>query len=719
MKKYFLLSTVFLCALTACSESTQNDQTDSEKSADNVLHYVDPFIGTAGDHGQLHPAAMLPFGMIQVGPDTVGKSHSGYDFEQNELLGFSHNRSAGVGCRGSGGDLLLLASYSNRVSADNEFNPVALNKEQELATPGYYKTAYGEDAIIAEMTASASSGWQRYTFPKAGEVLLMGDLSHSHDNFYSGSYRIVEGAASESFIFGSIEASTVCRKGKYQVHFSLGTSLNPEQIKKIGDHQFALVFNVEAGQQLLVQTAFSSIDSEHADSLRKAESANDTFLTVKQNAEQLWRDKLNRFALEGGEDYKKLFYTHLYHTYSSPFKVASQGEKYRAPDNAIYTSDVGDHYLSWSIWDTFRTKFPLLTITDPEAMIDITRSLARLYSQGKQAWATETEPYLTVRTEHSGIVLLDAWNKGIAGFNPEDIISLLSEEADALERKSPDQVLEAAYDDWAVAEFANIIGDDDLANKYRQRASSYRPLWLEKFKVMDENSDIMHGDGLYEGTLWQYRWFVPFDTQWLVEQLGGNEGFSTELSTFFAQELYNMGNQPDIQSPFMFNFSSAPWKTQQIVNQILTKPMNHWYGTHEKFETPYFGKAFDTSPKGYIREMDDDDGTMAAWFVFASMGLYPAAPGLPLYSLHTPIFSEVTINHDNGDQFQIVTHDFSEDNIYIQKTVLNDMPLERAWLSHAEIMQSGKLEIWLGSEPNKQWGTDDVLQTSLEEVATH
>ncbi len=669
----------------------------------SVLDQVDLFIGTAGDHGQLHPAATVPYGMIQLGPETTGNSHSGYDYRAAELLGFTHNRTSGVGCRGSGGNLLVRADYDRSMQG-----PAALHKESEQASPGYYRVDYGADRIRAEMTATAASGWQRYRFPRQGSVWLTVDLSHAHHRFYAGQYTLAENGA----ISGFISAATVCDEGRYKAYFSLSTSRTPVEIVEESDLRVSLRYQVEANDTLVVQAAFSSVDTQSAEARRAADNQLGDFDHIRRLARQNWQQKLGRFSVEGDPEKRQLFYSHLYRVFLSPHLLAEPGEFYRGSDGKRYQAGARPQYFGWSLWDTFRTKFPLLTIADSRVMEDITHSLADLYRQGKPLWATNTEPYLTVRTEHAGILLLDAWRKGIRGFDARELLPLLADEADNMPRQSPDQVLEAAYDDWAVGTFAELLGDTETADEYLARAAGYRGLWNEKFRVMGANADIMHGDGLYEGTLWQYRWAVPFDTAWLIAQLGGNDGFSDELQTFFDEQLFNMGNQPDIQAPFMFNFAGHPWRTQRQVHNLLNEPTVHWYGTHEKKQSPYRGKAFRAEPEAFIPEMDDDDGTMTAWYVFAAMGIYPAAPGVPVYTLHTPAFQRLSVELDNGKTFEVTTTEPGKP--YIRSAQLNGEPLNRAWLTHDEIMQGATLLIVTAEEPNPQWGSDDIFTTAID-----
>ena len=696
---------ILVLTTTSCVAACEAAEDPDGKTVQeiDVLRYVDPFIGTGGDHGQLHPGAAVPFGMIMLGPETTGKSHSGYDYNAHALLGFSHNRSSGVGCRGSGGNVLVRADYD--APARNE---VVLHKETESAAPGYYSTEYGNDRIRAEMTATRATGWQRYRFPRSGTVYLTVDAGYAHHRLYDASISTRTDATLE----GAVTGATVCDEGKYTVYFSLGVDRPPVVVTTLDDGRVALEYRVDQGDEIVVTTTLSSVDEDTASRLRAAESAELDFARVRAQAEAHWRGKLSKIAITGDEEDRTLFYTSLYRVYHSPYLLAQAGERFRGSSGRTQVASDGDHYFGWSVWDTFRTKHPLLTIVESDVARDIGRSLAAMYFDSKPLWATNTEPYPTVRTEHSGIVLLDLWRKNLADFDAEALLPHLAAESDRMPRNSPDQVLEAAYDDWAVGTFARLLGSNSMADEYIARAAEYRPMWNRKFRDMGDTADIMHGDGLYEGTLWQYRWFVPFDTDWLIRQLDGPDGFARELAYFFDNELFNIGNQPDIQAPFMFTLSGAPWRTQRVVRDLLRAEGAHWYGTHEKKAEPFVGRVFRAQPAAFIPEMDDDAGTMSAWYVLASLGLYPFAPGVPVYSLHTPLYESVRIDLDNGRVFEIRTPD--SDQPFIASARLNGAPLDRPWILHAELMQGGVLEFVTSPEPDMEWGSQTPCRTTLD-----
>ena len=700
---------LFGCTDTLVSSKQTVTSTNSKTSLD-VTQWVDPFIGTAGDRGQLHPAATVPFGMVQMGPETPGRPHAGYDFTSEVLEGFAHTRTAGVGCRGAGGNILVRADYNVPERDDSgALVPAVIHKDTELASAGYYGVEYGPDKIKAELTASPSTGWQRYTFPHSGRVSVTIDTLHAHHENYGGNYQY-EG---DGHLTGMVSGPTVCKEGRFQFYFSMQASKVPESVEPLDEYRIQYHYTVEAGEQIVFSTGISAVDSVVAKASRRSEATEQGFSGAKVAAQLAWNNALGKVVVTGSERQKRLFYTHLYHVYQSPSNLTVSADCYRASDGKVYSKAEHNYYFGWSIWDNFRTQLPLLTILEPEVMADVTASIADLYFQDKQQWATEQAPLPTVRTEHSSIVLLDAWQKGIQSFDLNALLPKLVEEADGMPRTSPDQILEASYDDWAVGTFAQLSGNAELAEHYLVRAAEYRSMWQEKFKYVDDDFDIMHGDGLYEGTLWQYRWFAPFDMKWLVEELGGSASFNQELTLFFDNELFNMGNQPDIQTPFIFSMTGQPWKTQQVVHELVNTKINHWYGTHEKKDAPYFGYAFEDSPFGLIPEMDNDAGTMSGWYVFAVMGLYPALPGAPVYTLHTPQLQGIEVALSKGKTLQIKTDKDPLAFPYIQSVTFNEVSVETAYIAHSDLLNGGVLSFVLSDKPNKVWGTTNGFLTTL------
>ncbi len=661
----------------------------------SLTDYVDLFICTAGDHGQLDPSATVPFGMIKLGPDTDPGNHSGYNYEANKIVGFSHNRIGGVGCRGAGGNLRVQPGIGKAGKQS-----ILFDKKNEKAEPGYYSVNFS-NGVSVELTATNQTGFHRYTFPKTDSGYISFDIRSSFGGTISADAKVLN----ENEFSVKVSAKNVCGVGRYTVYYHVWCSKTPEDIID-SDDKIVFDFSTEEKEEVMINVTASSISSEDA----KAEWENETkflsFEEVKQNGSKKWENLLSKIIVEGREEYKTIFYTHLYHIFLNPVRSENRTKEFRATDGNIYKSDNYVHYDCWSMWDNFRNKFSLYTLLIPNVSSDIAKSLIDLYKYGKPYWSGFNEPVPTVRTEHTVITLLDLYRRGITDFDIMPLYQKLSAEITNIYNKTPDTKLEHSYDYWALAQFAKILDKQNDYELYMQKMLEYKKVWKKYFLPITDKSDIMHGDGLYEGTLWQYRWHAHYDVDGMIEMIGGKEKYTEQLEYFFDNHLYNHGNQPDIHAPFMFNFGSKPWLTQKWVNKILTKEMYQFYGTHDKWEKPYVGRIYKDTPDGYIPEMDDDEGTMSGWYVLASMGLYPVVVGEPIFQMSTPIFNKVTINLDNGNKFIIETNSLSDTSFYIDSATLNGKPYDKSFIDHNDLLKGGKLIINTKAEPNKNRITD-------------
>ena len=614
------------------------------KKEDSNIKYVDLFIATANDRGQLSPSATVPYGMVKVGPDNSPKSHVGYNYSIEKLGGFSINRAEGVGCSGTGGNISVRPALK-----ETTLNIV---KESEQAIPGYYSTRLS-NGIMAEMTASNRVAVERYQLledDKKQEFYI--DFSSSYANFLDCSYETL----STTEIVGWVSARNTCNIGEYKYYFYL--HLDKEMDELLERTSRSISFSVDS-DEVEMRIAISPISESEA--MRNYEEIKKcSFEDIRSQAYRQWEDKLKVVDVEGGsEDDKKLFYSMLYRCFLSPVDVTSIDGLFVNSKGEIEKANDFTYYSSWSLWDTYRTRFPLLTILDPDHLSDMCKSLVRLYNTGKEDWSTSFEAVPTTRTEHASIILLDAYRKGIDGVELDVCYNEIKAEVDDnIGVKSPDGYLEYAYDCWALSEIAKELGKDADHQKYLELTeTTWKTIWREKFRdINPQTFDVMHGDGLYEGTLWQYRWAVPFDIDGLCCEAGGKDVLKEQLDYFFENELYNHGNQPDIHAAYIYNRIGFPNETYKLVNKILTEPMKHWYGTHNKHKNPHYTKTYTASPDGFIPEMDDDDGTMSAWYVLSSMGLYPLTPGLAEYELIPSIFEKVTINTLNGKKL-VITKD--------------------------------------------------------------
>lgn len=677
----YLLSCLY--ALSCLAKETNH----KEAGKPLVIKRVNVFLGSSGDHGQMSPSAAYPFSMLSIGPVTTPHNHTGYEYEASRYNGFVHTHLEGVGCTGSGGNILVKPILNNNTETP-------LVKAAQDAQPGYYHVTF-KNGIQAQMTVSANYGIHDYKFP-AGNNGLFVDLSFTSPKRFVAEEHLLDA----SNVSGWIDTKTTCGNGIYRIYYWISFP-DALEIKETGNHQ--LLVDGKDGKAMKVRIGFSSVNTQYA----KARITDETFDQTLETASGAWKNLLNRVTVEGEKDGEDLFYSLLYRGLQSPFVISENDGTYRAIDGSVQHADQ-TIYNGWAIWDNYREQLPMLSLFYPEKFADIACSIANLYNYGKKSWATMTEPSPTVRTEHAIVVLLDAWRKGYdIPFN--QIKDKLIDEVDHLDTGSPDKALESAYDYWALAEILKITGDTEKAGYYLGKALEYQVIWTKDFAdITREDVDRMQARGLYQGTIWQYRWFVPFDVAGLKKLTGGEKTFIQQLDQFFGDYNYNHANQPDLQAPGMYNATSEPWKSQELFHHLLLDSVVQCYfNDASKGIDPYIGRIYQNQPKAYLRTMDDDAGTMSSWFVMRSIGLSPANVGSPIYYLTAPVFRHVSLNWENGKTFSIEVPNYNKDYCFINKVTLNGKPLTRNWLTQDELISGGKLVIETSYTPNKQWGIEN------------
>ncbi len=714
---------------------------------------VDLFIGTAGDHGQVYPAAEMPFGLIKLGPDTypgavTGSAHAGYDYDDRRILGFSHLRFSGVGNRGVGGNVLLLPTrYGDDLGAHAEGTPY--DKASEQASPGYYRVDLSESGIRVELTATEHVGLHRYTFTGGGARWVRIDLGRGFTPVRDA-HCIVP---SPDELVGEITSSQMSAHGWYRVFFCIRFQHPFEELRfsQVSRDGRPFLSNDPGGlpvglarlsegdsSPVMVKVALSCISADQARRNLECEAPDWDFDRLRNRCREAWARVLGRIELTGEDEPRDLFYSHLYRVCLSPFHATTKQGTYMGDDGEVHAADGWTHYNGWSLWDTYCTKFPLLTLTEPGRMRDMMQSLTVTLSKrlaqlpgGSFCDNGGFSPTPTVRFELANTVLLDAHLKGIATLDPEATYAVMREIAlrqfaPPLDRLGfvpcrPDLTCEYAYDNWATAEMARALGKDDDVATFAARAGFYRNAWdadLGFYRARDkqgrwldfpDDPTVIDEQYVYEGSMWHWRWVVVHAVADVVALMGGRRRFIEDLTYFFENDLHNHGNEPGIHAPWLFAAAGAPWLSQKWVHRVLAEPMVQRYGTHNALPEPFYGRIYRNEPEGFIPEMDDDDGCMTAWYVLSSMGLFPVCVGRPMYALGTPLFEEVVLHHETGRDFRVVTRGLSDTDVYIQSVRLNGQPIDRPWILHREIVDGGTLEIQAGSEPNTAWGAADEL----------
>ena len=716
----------FLAGAVSCSKSTQTERFDP-------LKYVDPFICTEGDNGQLYPGASYPFGLVQLSPETEGDSHVGYYYENEYIEGFSHLRIPGGGSQGKGGGLLIKPGIGKFTPKIDEFREKYIKPEEE-ASAGYYKLVL-ESGVKAELTVSERVGFHRYTFPeeKKNDRYVVVELSHSYVGMLDASLNM----KSDCEITGIIKSLHNRGGGYHQLYFAIvadvpfesftswkGEETGSQSVREGNDIGVWLNFSGSEKNTVQLKVGLSPVSEELALLHATTEIDHWDFDKTCENTASVWREKLSKIEIkDGSEEFKTIFYTHLYHSYLVPNNATSITGLYRAANQPASLYDTKEtapdftYYCTWSLWDDFR-KYSLVSLMEPQISKNIARSLVDHYKHraggDRQYWPTPN-----IRMEFAGSVIMDAWNKGLGDFDAEAAFRGMKEDFEKGRIKNLSDQLESDYHAYFALEMAKALGKNDEAKSLKEAALQYKKLWCAEQK---DNQGHVRGfftpEGkpvddvevidkyTYEGNLWHYRWFVLHDADGFIELAGGKEKVAADLEYFFENNFYMALNEPDVQAPFLFNFLGKPYLTQKWARTFTTKEVVQLYHNHGPFDEPVTDRIYRADPRGYIESMDDDAGAMASWFVMSAMGLFPYDPVQPIYLIGSPIFPELTFHFDNGKSFTIVANNVSEDNFYIQSAKLNGESFDEPWINYQTLMAGGTLEFEMGSQPNKEWGSN-------------
>lgn len=712
----------------------------SAAAQQNLTRWVNPFIGTGG-HGHTFPGATLPFGMVQLSPDTRLEGWdgcSGYHYSDSTVYGFSHTHLSGTGCSDYG-DILLMPRIGEVVWQNGYGQPAdsgygsPFSHANEKALPGYYAVHLDDSGIVAELTATTRTGLHRYTFP-AGEGHVLIDLAH-RDLVLAAGLEVVGPNEIAGFRRSSAWAQDqhvyfVARFSRpfQSVQFNQNGTVLPSSAPLTGKNLKAAVqFDTEAGEMILVKVGISAVSIEGARRNLDAEQPGFDFEGIKAKAQAAWEKTLSKIVVEGGTDAEKTaFYTALYHSCIAPNCYQDVDGQYRGRDLNVHTAKDFDYYTVFSLWDTFRATHPLFTLIEQKRTVDFIQTFLAQYAQGGRlpVWelgANETDCMIGY---HSIPVIVDAYMKGIRGFDRRLALKAMraSAERDAdgikeyrehgyipgdLEPESVSKTLEYAYDDWCIAVMAREMGEESIYRTYIDRAQYYKNLydydsgfmraklngqWQTPFNPAEVNFHFT------EANSWQYSFFAPQDITGMTAMLGGADHLAARLDSLFTVSSetagrhqaditgligqYAHGNEPSHHMAYLYNYAGQPWKTQAMVRRIM--------------DTMYSDQ-----PDGLSG--NEDCGQMSSWLVLSALGLYPVTPGQPQYAVGTPLFDKATLTFENGKRFVITADTPSSETPYIQSLTLNGQSRDLSYITHADMIQGGRLHFALGAAPNEKW----------------
>ena len=714
---------------------------------EDLTQFVDPFIGTGG-HGHTFPGATMPFGMVQLSPDngTTGWDWcSGYHYSDSSLIGFSHTHLSGTGGADYGDILLQPFSGDIKWEPGSKANPDAgyrsrYSHQRESASPGYYQVYLDDHKVNVELTATQHTGLHRYKYDASGLARVMLDLKHGiSDQVREASLRVVndreiEGLRrSQGWAFDQYVYFVIRFDQPFSAHhLQVGDQISSE---RAGSGKVVrAVFDFADSDVVHAKVGISAVDVDGARRNLDAEAPDWNFDESVQAARAAWQSRLAKIQVSGGsKDDKIVFYTALYHALLAPNLYTDVDGRYRGRDLAIHTAQDFTYYTLFSLWDTFRATHPLFTLIAPQENQDFIRTMLLQYEQGGDLpiWELSANETGTMIGYHSIPVIVDAWMKGQRDFDPELALAAMKNSAMRNDRglaqyrnftfipadqemNSVSKALEYAYDDWAIAQMAGSLGNEDDYQTYIRRGQQYlnhfdketgfmrgrvsSGRWRSPFDPR-KVSHLGVGD-FTEGNSWQYSFFVPHQVNHLIDLMGGDDAFIAKLEQLFnAQEVFGLehapdvtglignyahGNEPSHHIPYLYNFAGQPWETQALVDRIKRE-------------------MYTAKPDGLSG--NEDCGQMSAWYIFSALGFYPVCPGQNEYVIGTPTFDRVIVELGNGKQLTIASNRSEVAGPYIQSMYMNSLPWSKGSLPHEDLAAGARIEFVLGNEPNKKWGT--------------
>lgn len=708
-------------------------------NAQRLITYVDPFIGTGG-HGHTFPGATVPFGMVQLSPDN-GRGGwdwtSGYYYADSVITGFSHMHLSGTGI-GDWQDISVMPE--NKLIADTaDHGRTTFSHRDEKANPGFYQVKM-DNGITAKLSATEHCGFHEYTFPAQISPVIKVDLGY-HQNWDSptstyikqlndstlAGYRYSTGWAQTQRVYFVLRSNVPFKKLYLTVN---GKPVSAEEAKGmmvVGQ----LLFKEKSGNRIKLKVALSTVSTDKA-LIALSEIKGWDIAQVKARAEAKWEHELSKMQIKTNDlRLKRIFYTGLYHTCIAPSLYSDADGQYQTAQGEIHQMPAGEQrYTTYSLWDTFRALNPLYTIIQTERYTGILNSMLAFYKENGllPVWDLSANETNCMTGYHAVPVLADAILKDIKGIDVQLAYKAMRASAMQNVRGGPAYrqygyvpydkygasvtvTLEYSYDDWCIAQVAKKLGYKDDYQYFMKRSEGWKNVFDPALGfVRAKNADgtwVKPFDPFYsehnpdkamfmEGDSWQYSFFVPQDVEGLIKNYGGNQNFVNKLDSLFSVTSqmhgedqspdisgmigqYAHGNEPSHHVAYLYDYAGMPWKTQSRVRMII--------------DTMYHDK-----PDGYAG--NEDCGQMSAWAIWSIAGLYPVNPASGRYMFGSPAADELVIKTARG-KFAIKTKNNSHKNVYVQSITLNGRPYNKNYITHADIIRGGILEMTMGPQPGK------------------
>ncbi|MEO3406727.1 GH92 family glycosyl hydrolase [Mucilaginibacter sp. CAU 1740] len=745
------LITLFALSVSAFQAHPQQNE--------KLTQYVNPFIGTGAVKGSLsgnnYPGATVPFGMVQLSPDTRDEPEwdaaSGYDHNDTFIAGFSHTHLSGTGAPDLFDVLLMPYTGDEKTRAGNATQAGSgygsrFSHANELARAGYYSVKLDDHQIGVELTATEHAGFHKYLFPKNEKARVVIDLNHSlkkpnfgchviaahfdmPDDHTIEGYRVITGWAKLRKIYFYAQFSKPITGNDL---VDGGSQYFNQKLINGTDLRAILDFDVADGAPLLTKIGFSTVSTANAKQNLESEIPVWDFDKTVSEADGKWEKELEKIKVDGTPQQKEIFYTALYHTFIQPNNYADVNGDYTAIDYTTHNDPKG-FYSTFSLWDTYRAAHPLYTLIQSERDAAFVNSMINQYQVYGylpiwQLWGQEN--YCMIGN-HAIPVIVDAVLKNLPGIDADKAYEAVKNSSitnhpgspftawekhgyipENVQSQSVSLTLEMAYDDWCVAQLAKRLNKTEDYEHFMRRSQYFKNLydqstgffrgknndgqWLSPFNPLQYGSN--GGNPYTEGNAWQYYWYVPHDIDGLMNLTGGKEKFAAKLDTFFTLN----------SKPGEVNGNASGFIGQYAHGNEPSHHITYLYNyAGQPWKTQYYvskvlNELYNTSSSGYAG--NEDCGQMSAWYVFSAMGFYPVNPAGGTYAIGSPVLKKASIQLSGGKTFTVLANNSSAKNIYIQSAKLNGKSYSHAYLTQGDISNGGTLELNMGPKPSKKWG---------------
>ena len=734
--------------------------TASAQRKKDYTQLVNPFIGTGG-HGHTYPGAVMPFGMVQLSPDTRLEGWdgcSGYYYTDTTVFGFSHTHLSGTGIADYC-DVLFMPTTGTPQFKNTDYRS-GFKKKNESATPGYYKTLLDKYNIGVELTATTRVGMHRYTYPSTQQANIIIDLQH-RDEVLDSWIEVVNDHEIRGFRRSKSWADDqyVYFYAKFSKPFKTYGIAADDQVQpgksKLQGKNIKMYIQFANPGEVLAKVGISSVSTDGALKNLDAEVPDFDFKKVQAAAKVAWNKELSKIQVEGGapsasqskgqgentnppadhakqffvdhaKEKQTIFYTALYHCMLAPNIYNDVDGQYRGFDQKIHTATGFNYYTVFSLWDTYRAEDPLFNLIDRKRTNDFVKSFLAMYEQGGllPIWPLASSETYCMVGNHSIPVIVDAYAKGIRDFDADEVLKAMESAVNRTqfgldsyrnngavlsddEPESVSKTLEYCIDDWCIAQMAKMMNKPQDYVIFIQRAQYWKNLYNDQNGFMQARANggwftpfepTEINNNYTEGNSWQYSFLVPQDVEGLISRMGGKANFEAKLDELFTTNAPLSGRQQDDVSGLIGQYAHG------------NEPSHHmaylYNYTDAPEKTQYYVKKilneqYSANPDGLSG--NEDCGQMSAWYVISSLGIYNTMPGQQQFQIGMPQFDKAVINLENGKKFTIINSGagISRSDIYLQGMDLNKQAYNKIYLDYNTITAGGEFEVFTGRLPNK------------------